>query len=305
VDLGLSNATYRRYDNNDSSNYNTLEIEMMQGINLLPQSLYTDVIGPYFSKTRTVVDAQRSKMLRVYWYMLESIGGIPIMDHFEVNLFPLDIKIEHEFGKKVFEYMFPEPPDSALNGITDARNGTKSRRQRQDADDSESESDLDSMDTNPTASSQTSLNSNSSKSMIPRRPVSGGGQTLKRMTSLHAIGEESQKQADAISIASKKSTGSDNTKRPSLPKSDDKDSAQQPDDLTQMLSRASQNITLVYVKVPSTVLCLSYKVSNQAMLANFRLQKERVSRMFKTLCLPCLRLSTGIARGLMSILRCI
>ena len=32
------------------------------------------------------------------------------------------------------------------------------------------------------------------------------------------------------------------------------------DDLTQMLSRASQNITLIYVKVPSTVLCLSYKV---------------------------------------------
>jgi Golgi-body localisation protein domain/RNA pol II promoter Fmp27 protein domain len=305
VDLGLSNATYRRYDNNDSSNYNTLEIEMMQGINLLPQSLYTDVIGPYFSKTRTVVDAQRSKMLRVYWYMLESIGGIPIMDHFEVNLFPLDIKIEHDFGKKVFDYMFPEPPDSALSGINNARQGAKSRRQRQDADDSESESDLDSVDTNPPASSQTSLNSNSSKSHTSRRPISSGGQTLKQMTSLHAIGEESQKQADAVSIASKKSNGSDNTKRPSPPKSDDKDSAQQSDDLTQMLSRASQNITLVYVKVPSTVLCLSYKVWESVVQANRRLQKERVSRTSKNSCLPCLRLSTGIALGLMSTLRCI
>ena len=299
VDLGLSNATYRRYDNNDSSNYNTLEIEMMQGINLLPHALYTDVLGPYFSKTRTVVDAQRSKMLRVYWYMLESIGGIPIMDHFEVNLFPLDIKIEHDFGKRVFDYMFPEPK------VESAQNGIKSRRQRQDADDSESDSDLDSVDINPPASSQTSLASNSSKSHTSRRPISSGGQTLKRMTSLHAIGEESQKQADTVSIASKKSNGSENTKRPSLPKSDDKESARQPDDLTQMLSRASQNITLVYVKVPSTVLCLSYKVRGFVIETNCRLPKERVSRMFKTLCLPCLQLSTEIAPGLMSTLQCI
>jgi hypothetical protein len=83
VDLSLSNATYRRCDNSDSSNYNTLEIEMMQGTNLLPNSLYTDVLGPYCgSNRRTVVDAQQSKIIRVYWHMLESIGGIPIMDHF-------------------------------------------------------------------------------------------------------------------------------------------------------------------------------------------------------------------------------
>lgn len=255
VDLGLSNATYRRYDNSDSSNYNTLEIEMMQGINLLPNSLYTDVLGPYFGSNRTVVDAQQSKMIRVYWHMLESIGGIPIMDHFEVNLFPLMVKLEHDFGKRVFSYMFPEPKVSS----------SSSKRQRQDADDSDTESELDSID-HSLASSQTSLASSTSK-FNGRRPVSSSGPpTLKRMTSLHAIGEESSK-AETQSIASKVSTGSDTTKRPSIPKggSDDKEKEKakatgQADDLTQMLSRASQNITLIYVKVPSTVLCLSYKV---------------------------------------------
>lgn len=267
VDLGLSNATYRRFDNSDSSNYNTLEIEMMQGINLLPNSLYTDVLGPYFNSNRTVVDAQRSKMIRVYWHMLESIGGIPIMDHFEVNLFPLMVKIEYDFGKRVFDYMFPEPKVEA------ASNGMDGRRQRQDADDSESESDEESIEPSMATSSQTSVASSASKHALPKRPHSSGGPTLKRMASLHAIGEESQR-AETMSIASRRSFGSDKTKRAShqkltsdevekdktKEKEKERAAPQKPDDLTQMLSRASQNITLIYVKVPSTVLCLSYKV---------------------------------------------
>ena len=304
VDLGLSNATYRRSDNSDSSNHNTLEIEMMQGLNLLPNSLYTDVLGPYFGSNRTVVDAQRSKMIRVHWHMLESIGGIAIMDHFEVNLFPLMVKIEYDFGKRVFDYMFPEPK------VTAARNGMSTRRQRQDADDSESDSDLESVDQSVAASSQISVASSMLKMSTPRRPGSSAGPSLKRMTSLQAIGEESQK-AETLSIASKKSNGSDQTKRPTVqrPTSDDKEkekekSTGKPDDLTQMLSRASQNITLVYVKVPSTVLCLSYKVMYSLNVANCRPRKGGVLKMFKISSSPCRQLSTGIGHGHISTSLC-
>jgi len=182
------------------------------------------------------------------------------MDHFEVNLFPLMVKIEYEFGKRVFDYMFPDPK---VDNIT--RNGI-SRRQRQDADDSDTDTDIDSVD----QSSQTSLASSLSKMSSPRRPLSSSGPTLKRMTSLQAIGEESQKEKDeTLSITSRKSNGSDQTRRPSTVKapSDEKEKTGtgKPDDLTQMLSRASQNITLIYVKVPSTVLCLSYKVFSSSM----------------------------------------
>jgi len=266
VDLGLSNATYRRYDNSDSSNYNTLEIEMMQGINLLPNSLYKDVLGPYFGSNRTVVDAQRSKMVRVYWHMLESIGGIPIMDHFEVNLFPLMVKIEFEFGKRVFDYMFP---DSKVYG---GRNGVPSKRPAQDPDDSNSESEAETVDDSIATSSQTSIAASLSKHPSLRRPPSRSGPGLKRMTSLQAIGEETHI-AETASVASRQSNNSDQTKRPTPQKTTsdervkdkdkDKDKVQpkKSDDLSQMLSRASQNITLIYVKVPSTVLCLSYKVT--------------------------------------------
>jgi hypothetical protein len=187
--------------------------------------------------------------------MLESIGGIPIMDHFEVNLFPLMVKIEYDFGKRVFDYMFPEPK------VGPTRNGL-SRRQRQDADDSESDSDMDLLEPSLAASSQTSIASSASKVSASRRPASSGGGSTLKMTSLHAIGEESQK-AETLSISSRKSNNSDQTKRPSVQKSTSDEKGKgvsAPDDLTQMLSRASQNITLIYVKVPSTVLCLSYKV---------------------------------------------
>jgi hypothetical protein len=88
---------------------------------------------------------------------------------------------------------------------------------------------------------------------------------LKRMTSIHAMEEETQK-SDTVSIASKKSNGSEHTKRTirksASDETDKEKPERKPDDLTQMLSRASKNITLVYAKVPSTVLCLSYKVKS-------------------------------------------
>ena len=44
--------------------------------------------------------------------MLEAIAGIPVMDHFEVNLFPMKIQLEREVGKRLFDYMFPGSNDS-------------------------------------------------------------------------------------------------------------------------------------------------------------------------------------------------
>jgi BLTP2/FMP27/Hobbit, C-terminal/Fmp27, WPPW motif-containing RBG unit len=264
VDVGLSNATYRRYDHNDSSNSNTLEIEMMQAMNLVPNSLYTDILGPYFTNQRTVVDVRGSKMVRVQWNMLESIGGIPIMNHFEVNLFPLMVKLEYEFGQRLFEYMFPEPKSQAMRA---------SKGQRPDADDSDSESDTDSLEhpLGTPASSQASVALSLSKPPPPRRTTTNNGTGMKRMSSLPAIGEEIRRsQAETSSIASLQSSGSDHTKRKALSrrptmdekdKSKDSDQIKPSDDLSQMLTRASHNITLIYVKVPSTVLCLSYKVS--------------------------------------------
>jgi len=110
VELQLKGAVFDRIDNNDGSNDNTMQIGRIEGWNLLQNALYPQVISPYEdkeSKESNSDGAVASKMIWVHWYMLEAIAGIPVMEKFEVNVYPLKIQVEHEVGIKVFDYIFP------------------------------------------------------------------------------------------------------------------------------------------------------------------------------------------------------
>ena len=107
VELQLKNAKFNRVDNSDGSNDNVMEIEKIEGWNLLPNAMYPQIISPFEQKELAFAQANQSKMLKVSWLMLEAIAGIPVMEKFEVDLFPLKIQLEHEVGIKVFEYIFP------------------------------------------------------------------------------------------------------------------------------------------------------------------------------------------------------
>lgn len=113
IEFQLENAAYERTDNNDGSNYNSMQIEKIRGLNLLPNALYREMIQPFYENSRSPTDNQDAKMLRVHWYMLEAIAGIPVMDHFEVNLFPLKVQLERDVGKRLFSYIFPESDENS------------------------------------------------------------------------------------------------------------------------------------------------------------------------------------------------
>ena len=110
VEFQLGNAAYERIDNSDGSNHNAMEIQRIYGLNLLSNALYPQMIGPYHDDSQkdmpTVHDGNQ-KMLQVHWYMLEAIAGIPVLEHFEVTLFPLKLQLERDLAKKLFEYIFP------------------------------------------------------------------------------------------------------------------------------------------------------------------------------------------------------
>ena len=236
LDVGLSLASFRRIDNRDSSNDNTVEIEMMEGVNLLPNALYTEVIAPFFTASRTAMDMQRSKMVRVHWTMLEPIGGISMVDHFEVNMFPLRVQIEHDFGKRVFEYLFPDKR-FLISAKQLNKNNSGILRKADDPDfSSESESE--------TASKQGSNGTLTS-------PAST--QSLSKLRHMHS---GRLRAGDASSISSKQ-TGRIVSHHNALKMVDEG----YDHDLQQMLSRASSNLTLIYVKIPSVVLDFSYKVA--------------------------------------------
>ena len=315
LEIQLNHAAYDRTDNSDGSNNNTMEIQRIRGLNLLPDALYPEMLAPYFENSQTATErkTQDIKMFKVQWIMLEAIAGIPVLDQFEVNLFPLKVQLEREIGKKLFEYIFPGTPESGGASPFLVKHIPPIQDEDEDSDDELSvpvtpSVTSDSGDTQystragsleirlrptlvltdsderprtstpikpkPSGFSGTSSephrfklfsNSNRSKSAT-RSPLNRPRsiRTMSRQRSGESLQSLNRSTANASSSNLSSMNGSvDRPRRFALNRSmsshgnSEKDKAS--DDLTQMLSRASNYMTLAYVKIPSVVLCLSYK----------------------------------------------
>jgi hypothetical protein len=299
AEFQLKNALYDRTDNSDGSNLNSMEIEQVTGLNLLPNALYPKMISPYIDNNRPFIEGRDTKMLRVHWVMLEAIAGIPVMDHFEVNLFPLKLQLEYDIGKKLFEYIFP--------GIKDANMGNGLspfllKHMSPPGDDDDSISDTP---TTPASIGSTLPENEDAVNALklrltptlhlptphPRSPQKAKTAAEKRPNIHHLrlfrdnpsragvdarsllhprsatdIGSLSSSRPSSIRSGSNMSLAtseSDKTTRKFMlyrtSSSDKQAKKARSDDLTQMMTRASNYMTLAYVKIPSMVLCLSYK----------------------------------------------
>ena len=315
MEIQLKHAAYDRTDNSDGSNYNTMEIERIHGLNLLSDALYPEMLAPYFENGQSSSDVpgQDIKMFKVQWYMLEAIAGIPVLDQFEVNLFPLKVQLEREIGKKLFEYIFPsnaehsgpssfivkqlppvqdqdeesdpEPsipttptsltPDPAET-LPSTRAGSLELRLRptmnlpepngrlHNGNKKTSASDL----TNGAAESHrfnlfhsSNRSKSANRSQISLRPQSI--RTISRRRSGESLRSLTRSATSVSSTNLSSMNGTADRKRFGLHRTSSKDNTTEKDknsdDLTQMMSRASNYMTLAYVKIPSVVLCLSYK----------------------------------------------
>lgn len=314
VEFQLRNAVYDRIDNSDGSNHNTMAIERVRGLNLLPDALYPEMIAPYFENGRPFTESA-TKMLRVQWHMLEAIAGIPVLDQFEVDLYPLKIQLEHEIGKKLFEYIFPGIGSNAFEGeglsspmvkpirsvpleddSSDIEDGPYDISSEQVDFDAESDqrilsSGAGSLELRLQPTLTLPDNSRPASSMRNRSGIRGKGspnedfhhfklfqhsnrsmstrniqsiRTVNKKASADSLLANARRSNDASSsnLSGLNSNG-DKVKKFGLHRSTSKDGMKAKDkpsdDLTQMISRASNYMTLAYVKIPSVVLCLSYK----------------------------------------------
>ncbi|KAF1983145.1 hypothetical protein K402DRAFT_178704 [Aulographum hederae CBS 113979] len=315
AEFQLRNAVYDRTDNSDGSNNHIMEIERIQGYNLLPNAVYPEMIAPYLNDDRPFTADKSNKMIRVQWLMLEAIAGIPVMDHFEVNLFPLRIQLEKEAGELVFNYVWPDRNKGDGNQSPFLVKNRLSMTQEVE-DEDEDIGDGDSSQDLPTETQSTSSTtvgdlalrlqptltlrdtqrpkSSSSKNgdKDPRSTYLGLGhlnvfssnsQANNRVEALRAFKPTRESSMDssassrlrpatnraASSFTMNASEGrrssshdGDRPKRFTIHRSNSKDdvnSKTRSDDLSLMLKRASNYMTLAYVKIPSMVLCLSYK----------------------------------------------
>ena len=311
MEIQLKHATYERTDNSDGSNYNVMEIEQIRGLNLVPNAAYPEMIAPYI-ETSSSSDADRDdgiKMFKVRWYMLEAIAGIPVLDQFEINLFPVKLQIEREIGVRIFEYIFPGHEHGGNVSVVSAhgpeitpgneeefateRTGTRlDRPSKSRPPDSRHTMAMEDRD----AASQPPKTATTSKSAHRflssashdhglhgkpgRRDASTSSSRSHSFASLFQIRNGSQNwssedmrsvhwtdKASSLSSASGVSSGAEKGRRFELHRRSSKDSDvdgdKASDDLSEMVNRASNFMTLAYVKIPSVVLCLSYKGRNE------------------------------------------
>ena len=304
MEFQLQKAAYDRTDYSDGSNYNTMEIEKLRGLNLLPNAMYPEMLAPFSENGKHFVEGQDLKMLKVQWHMLEAIAGIPVLDQLEVNLFPLKIQLEREVGKKLFEYIFPASGSNGENGFSPfmVRHAQYLHESDEDSDEEPQQnlSDVRTIESSRLSDEHhlRTLPGSLEMRLRPTKALKGGPRS--KTGPLPATGEahhfklfhhadhsnsrskltlnlnatkklskeslRSSKRAFKDTSSTSLSGSSEKHKRFALHRSashemfgDKEKEKKPPDDLTQMLSRASNYMTLAYVKVPSVVLCLSYK----------------------------------------------
>ncbi|KAL2837853.1 mitochondrial protein from FMP27-domain-containing protein [Aspergillus pseudoustus] len=287
VEFQLRNAEYDRTDNSDGSNHNQVAVERLYGLNLLPGAVYPQIILPYLDQTRRL-DGPDDCMIKVKWHMLEAVAGIPVVDNFEVSLFPLKIQLEHELGQKVFEYMFPNVRSNAFEngGFSPFMIKNMQPLEHMDSDDEDSpvvsnhslreNSDSEHSSKGPSALElrlQPTL-SLSENPRVERRPSHLKGLAMtpihkdNRSLTRPSLAVTKKKSTDSLRVLSRQATSLSTTsvndekgKKFGLAIIGNKNakSKNRVDDFAQMMARASNYMTLAHVRVHDVVLCVSYK----------------------------------------------
>lgn len=297
LEFQLQRAEYDRTDNYDGSHNNLIQISKITGLNLLPDAIYPEILAPYLDINGKAFNGDSNqKMLRVYWYMLEAIAGIPVMDHFDVKLFPMKIQLERDIGKKLFDYIFPGSDNKYQSSFMvekmelikydleeDGLNLKKSINLPKEQFDEQSNTNSSFQTETVERRPESMLNFEQGQNIASSKKNSKnlGIQSLDRQH--FRLFQSHQMITPGLRISSKKSsktsdgnnspirrTESFQTQHASIYDSKSKRFAlsrhnsklkieQSSDDLTKMMGRASSYMTFANVKINSVVLCLSYK----------------------------------------------
>lgn len=82
----LSNTRFYWLNNEDLSSYSTIEIDSINLENLMKGGThYQHALGAYTAPGRDAINGQKS--VRLLWKEKSPVGNIPVIEHFEVNLF--------------------------------------------------------------------------------------------------------------------------------------------------------------------------------------------------------------------------
>ncbi|KAJ2232517.1 Protein SABRE [Coemansia sp. RSA 485] len=125
-DVTLRWATLKAVTTSDQATHLLSEVHLLYVVNRLSNPMFTDLVGPYVRPKYPKPDFCVEKMIRVRWSELAPVGGISIVERFEVDLYPLRLQLSHDIAQKLINYLYP-PQDSSNTAAGTGNSGKNSR----------------------------------------------------------------------------------------------------------------------------------------------------------------------------------
>ena len=246
----FNNATITWILNEDQSSVNTIEIDSFNVENMQPPSPMTfkDIISAYLPQ-RQKVDFRRNKMFRVYRHELAPVAGIQVIDHLEINMFPLFIQLSYETGKQMMRYVFPQKK-------TDA---TAVSSQHQPSGQAH-EGGVGTLTPSGSMVSIASLAGRDSAISNAGSVISSDLWTIRDSSAV----KESKRRGTADSrhqphLSSSSHLSTSTALNATLQPPIQVEKKKAVTELKQMQARATENRSFIYIKVPSVLHCLTYR----------------------------------------------
>ncbi|XP_015794775.1 protein KIAA0100-like [Tetranychus urticae] len=108
----LNNFIYTKVVKSDDSFEHSLELGYIKVSNLIPNQKHPIVLEPAPAKPHIPIDSRRA--LRVYCRESPPQNGIPIKEHFEVNVIPLNLVVTYKFYKCLENFFFNQDDNRTI-----------------------------------------------------------------------------------------------------------------------------------------------------------------------------------------------
>lgn len=245
VKVGVKGVAFRWLNRSDGNVANCLIISDLNALNSSPEHVFPEIISKYPTPANASPQVMRSDVFAaVLWSMLPPVGGIAMVERFEVHLHPIRLQIEQKIGKQIQEYLFSqksrkgEGASASAPGLRETTvNGSRNGESRLRAMRS-----TDSFHSSSRSADSRSINSDDASSFLSPNAASS---------------KASQMSSNASSRQLRRVPSNDDL-APTALKADDHL------DADEMRERSRLNRTFLHVEIYPTVLCLSFKVSSVA-----------------------------------------
>ncbi|BGP51898.1 Protein SABRE [Rhodotorula kratochvilovae] len=224
-------AEYSWVSKQDGSASNRMVIKDLRALNSSPEQIFAEIIAKHETSDTDYQLAKMDVFAAALWNSLAPVGGISIVERFELHLHPVRLQLEHSVGRKILDYIFAERENKTDDDDDPTpRNGA-----------SKTASSLNLPGSNPLASRSVDSLAAPRKSYASSTSLGTGSDRplTSSSASIRSVDHRLRKAVSSEMLVA--------------------DVREEGLDADEMRRRAASNRTFIFVEVSSTLLCLTYR----------------------------------------------